>query len=598
MGGIRGIGRRSGRECVSGPSARPPVRLSARAPVSNGGREIVELRNNGGAQSKNAHPRATEPATLFVTLGLSVVGAIIGLQILTTVGVTPNTSIIGVLIAILLSRIPLSFFRRFRSIHRQNLVQTNISSATFGAANSLLVPVGIPILIGLPHLVGPMLFGACMGMLIDLAMLYWFFDSRLFPGSAPWPIGIAAAEAIIAGDEAGTRGALLVGSAAAGVIGSSNVFGLLTPIVGVSALPMAAFGIAFLGNPWALTMLGLGLLTRAYLPGPTGIDINAQLIPHGMMLGAGLVALVQAVIFVVTRERRTSNGDKAQHLDPGEKSPSDFNMNSYTRSGAETRAALFGGTGLYVVAAIVLALVGGLLTEMSIGQTAVWAVFAAVSCVAAEFIVGFSAMHAGWFPAFATALIFLIISLALGFPIAAAGLLVGFVVSGGPAFADAGYDLKAGWQLRGYGRDPEFEREGRKQQIFAALLGLLTALVVVTLFHNFYFERDLFPPVVRVYAATITAGIDGSQAWKLLLWAVPGALIQLIGGPKRQIGILFSTGLLILNAAAGWAVLIAICIRLLVARGKTVEGSPLTIMAAGLIAGDAVWSFGSAIFRP
>ncbi len=65
MGGIRGIGRRSGRECVSGPSARPPVRLSARAPVSNGGREIVELRNNGGAQSKNAHPRATEPATLF-----------------------------------------------------------------------------------------------------------------------------------------------------------------------------------------------------------------------------------------------------------------------------------------------------------------------------------------------------------------------------------------------------------------------------------------------------------------------------------------------------------------------------------------------------
>jgi len=36
---------------------------------------------------------------------------------------------------------------------------------------------------------------------------------------------------------------------------------------------------------------------------------------------------------------------------------------------------------------------------------------------------------------------------------------------------------------------------------------------------------------------------------------------------------------------------------LIVARGKTVEGSPLTIMAAGLIAGDALWSFGSALFR-
>jgi uncharacterized oligopeptide transporter (OPT) family protein len=534
---------------------------------------------------------------LFVTLALSVVGAIIGLQILTTIGVTPNTSIIGVLVAILLSRIPLSFFRRFRSIHRQNLVQTNISSATFGAANSLLVPVGIPILIGLPNLVAPMLFGATMGMLIDLAMLYWFFDSRLFPGSAPWPIGIAAAESILAGDEAGARGALLVGSAAAGAIGSSNVFGLLTPVIGVSALPMAAFGIAFLGNPWALTMLGFGLLTRAYLPGPTGIDINQQLIPHGMMLGAGLVALVQAVLFVLSRERERSRPVPIQNEDTegGKRSPTP--EVGYTRTAAETRAALLKGTGLYVMAAIALAVLGGLLTEMSVGQTALWAVFAAVSCVAAEFIVGFSAMHAGWFPAFATALIFLIIGLALGFPIAAAGLLVGFVVSGGPAFADAGYDLKAGWQLRGYGRDPEFEREGRKQQIVAALLGLLAALVVVTLFHNFYFERDLFPPVVRAYAATITAGIDGSQAWKLLIWAGPGALIQLIGGPKRQIGILFSTGLLILNAAAGWAVLVAICIRLIVARGKTVDGSPLTIMAAGLIAGDALWSFTSALFR-
>ncbi len=571
-------------------------RVPPTASQSTCGREFVELRNENGTRSNESHPRATEPATLFVTLGLSVVGAIIGLQILTTIGVTPNTSIIGVLIAILLSRIPLSFFKRFRSIHRQNLVQTNISSATFGAANSLLVPVGIPILIGLPNLVGPMLFGATMGMLIDLAMLYWFFDSRLFPGSAPWPIGIAAAEAILAGDEAGTRGALLVGSAAAGAVGSSNVFGLLTPLIGVSALPMAAFGIAFLGNPWALTMLGVGLLTRAYLPGPTGIDINEQLIPHGMMLGAGLVALVQAVVFVLSRERGRSKGEgtNAGGVEEVQTEPADV---GYTRTAADTKTALLRGTGLYVVAAIVLAIVGGLLTEMSIGQTAVWVVFAAVSCVAAEFIVGFSAMHAGWFPAFATALIFLIISLALGFPIAAAGLLVGFVVSGGPAFADAGYDLKAGWQLRGYGRDPDFEREGRKQQIVAALLGLLAALVVVTLFHGFYFERDLFPPVVRVYAATITAGIDGSQAWKLLMWAAPGALIQLIGGPRRQIGILFSTGLLILNAAAGWAVLTAICIRLIVARGKTVEGSPLTIMAAGLIAGDALWSFGSALFR-
>ena len=556
---------------------------------------MVERRDTKGMTPGESHPRATEATTLVLTLGLSVVGAIIGLQILTTIGVTPNTSIIGVLIAIVLSRIPLPVFKRFRSIHRQNLVQTNISSATFGAANSLLVPIGIPVLIGRPDLVAPMLIGAAMGMLIDLVMLYWLFDSRLFPGNAPWPIGVAAAEAILAGDEAGTRCAVLGASALGGVVGSSNAFGLLTPIVGVSALPMAAFGIAFLGNAWALTMLALGLLTRAYLPAATGIDLNEQLIPHGIMLGAGLVALGQAVFLVLSREVRNNNheGDASGDIP----APEHGEVPSYTRSTAETGAALCKGLGLYVIAAVVLAILGGLWTEMSNAQLAGWALFAAVSCVAAEFIVGFSAMHAGWFPAFATALIFLIVSLALGFPLAAAGLLVGFVVSGGPAFADAGFDLKAGWNIRGFGCDPAFEREGRKQQVYAAVLGLLTALVVVVLFHDFYFERDLFPPVVRVYAATIEAGIDGSQALQLLLWVGPGAVMQLIGGPKRQIGILFATGLLILNAAAGWAVLVAILIRLFLVGGKMKDRSPLTVMAAGFIAGDAVWSFGSALVR-
>ena len=576
-----------------GHFGRKGGRAERRKGVEAASRDMSDERDTKREQRHEPHPRATEPATLVLTLGLSVVGAIIGLQILTTIGVTPNTSIIGVLIAILLSRIPLSAFKRFRSIHRQNLVQTNISSATFGAANSLLVPIGIPVLIGRPDLVAPMLVGATMGMLIDLAMLYWFFDSRLFPGSAPWPIGIAAAEAILAGDEAGTRGALLGASALTGVVGSSNVFGLLTPVLGVGALPMAAFGIAFLGNAWALTMLGVGLLARAYLPALVDVDFNEQLIPHGIMLGAGLVALVQAVLFVVSRERR--NNKRADDSSAVESTPHATEPTTFTRGDSETRTALFKGTGLYVGAAVVLAILGGLWTEMSAAQLVAWVLFAAVSCVAAEFIVGFSAMHAGWFPAFATALIFLILSLALGFPVGAAGLLVGFVVSGGPAFADAGFDLKAGWHLRGFGSDADFEREGRKQQIVAASLGLMTALVVVALFHDFYFERDLFPPVVRVYAATIEAGIDGTQAMKLLLWAGPGVLIQIVGGPKRQLGVLFATGLLILNAAAGWAVLLAILIRFFVARGKMLDRSPLTVMAAGFIAGDALWSFGSAV---
>jgi hypothetical protein len=50
----------------------------------------------------------------------------------------------------------------------------------------------------------------------------------------------------------------------------------------------------------------------------------------------------------------------------------------------------------------------------------------------------------------------------------------------------------------------------------------------------------------------------------LLIWAVPGAIVQFIGGPDRQIGILFATGLLIMNPKAGWTALVALAIRLMI----------------------------------
>ncbi|UCC84375.1 MAG: OPT/YSL family transporter, partial [Gemmatimonadota bacterium] len=269
-----------------------------------------------------------------------------------------------------------------------------------------------------------------------------------------------------------------------------------------------------------------------------------------------------------------------------------------TRTREEARAGLLRGTGLYLLAGVLLAVGGGLWTEMGAPQLLGWVVFAAVACVAAEFIVGLAAMQAGWFPAFATALVFLLLGLFLGFPPGAAALMVGFVASGGPAFADAGYDFKTGWYLRGFGRDAAFELAGRRQQLIAALIGLLTALAMVALFHRSYFEADLFPPVARVYAAAISTGIDPDTGAKLLAWAVLGAILQLLGGPKRQLGILFATGLLILNPLAGWAVLVGLLVRIAWARGDTaVEGAPSTVFAGGLIAGDALWSFGASFFR-
>ena len=122
-----------------------------------------------------------EPLLLIVSIGLSVLGAIIGMQLIVSLGISANTSIIGALIAIVFSRIPLQVTRRFRVLERQNLVQTAISSATFGAANSLMIPLGVPFAMGMPELVTPMLIGSIAAMLVDGAMLYNLFGSKIFP---------------------------------------------------------------------------------------------------------------------------------------------------------------------------------------------------------------------------------------------------------------------------------------------------------------------------------------------------------------------------------------------------------------------------------
>lgn len=57
------------------------------------------------------HPKAWDPQVLILGLPLAVVGCIIGLELIVRTGVTPNTSIIGALFAILLSRIPVAFLR-------------------------------------------------------------------------------------------------------------------------------------------------------------------------------------------------------------------------------------------------------------------------------------------------------------------------------------------------------------------------------------------------------------------------------------------------------------------------------------------------------
>src|SRR5437588_12245024 len=231
----------------------------------------------GGAMPSTAaelqHPSTFAPATLIFLLILCIFGAVIGVQLILQLGVTPNTSIIGALVAMLLARLPGAIFARYRSIHVQNLAQSAISAATFGAANSMLLPIGVPFLLGRPDLIIPMLIGAALSMLLDAYMLYRMFDSRIFPATGTWPPGIAAAEAIRAGDAGGRRALLLVAGIGVGMFGSWL------------KIPMSAFGVAFIGNVWALSMFGIGLLVRGYATPVAGIAIAKYYLPHGFLVG-------------------------------------------------------------------------------------------------------------------------------------------------------------------------------------------------------------------------------------------------------------------------------------------------------------------------
>ena len=507
------------------------------------------------------HPSLFEPWTLVFGAALALLGAVIGMELLTRVGITPNSSIIAAVIAIAVGRVPLAFTRRFRSTARQNLLQTVISAATFGGANAVLLPAGMVWLFGRPDLVPAMIFGAVLGALLDIAMLYRLFGTQAFPAEGLWPAGIATAECLRAGDEGGKRAALLVTGGVVGALG--RAVGIPTDIVGV----------CWIGNQVALLMFGLGLLARGYAPEMLGVDLAAIHAPQGVMIGAGAVALWQMGREV--RGRNTPGGA------PGR------------TAGLRTFAT---GYLSFAGAAALVAVLTGLVTGMGVTGVLAFSAFAAAAALISELLVGVSAMHSGWFPAFATSLIFLLLGMLLGFPPLALVVLAGFASATGPAFADMGYDLKAGWILRGEGKDPDYERQGRRAQRAAEVFGLLVASGLVLLTYASYFEADLFPPYDRVAVATIAAGQNPGLAGELALWTIPGAIVQFLGGPSRQMGVLFATGLLIVNPIAGWTALAALLLRRLVSwRTGARFDAPRYILAGGLIAGSALMSFSSGV---
>ncbi|MFT3754648.1 MAG: OPT/YSL family transporter [Pseudoxanthomonas sp.] len=512
------------------------------------------------------HPRALAPANLLLTLALSLCGAVVGIQMLVSLGITPNTSLIGALAAMALARIPWAGFAGYRSIHSQNLAQTSISSASFGAANSLFLPIGIPFLFGLPEMVVPMLVGVTLAMLLDGFLLYRLFGSPAFPATQAWPMGVAAAEAIKAGDSGGRQARRLLVGLAVGAAGN------------LAGLPMSALGVALIGGMAAMVAFGIGLLVRGYAEPLLGIDLAAMYVPHGMMIGAGAMAVVQ-MARVLSRRAKPVAADAQEQ--PAGAAP--------VRSGRMLRLGWLG----YLAIMILLTAGTGIYVGMPWPMLVGFVIYGTFSAFIHEVLVGIAAMHSGWFPAFAIALISLLIGIIIGFPPEALVVLAGFSAATGPAFADMGYDLKAGWLLRGEGRDPQFEWEGRRQQWLAGLVGFGVAAVVVALTHKYFFAQGLVAPINQAYVAAIKTGASPDLARSLVVWGVVGAAVQAIGGVRRQLGVLLATGLLIVNPMAGWMVALGLVFRVWWQRRNGAQSDKtLEVFAGGVIAGDALCGFG------
>ena len=512
-------------------------------------------------RDKKERVSALEPNVISIGIILAVLAAVICMQLIGNVGVTPNTSLIGAIFAMILARVPLSSLKNYKSMERQNMLQTIVSGAGFAAANCGFIAVGILWGLEKTEYILPMTIGCILGTTISIVIVGKLFDSPLFPAQGAWPPGVATASAIQAGDEGGKKGRRLIEGIVVGVIGS------------YFKLPVAGIGIVFIANIFSMAGLGIGLVLRGYsrqifsIFGMVDFNLGATKIPQGIMIGAGIVALLQSLA-IIFKSRKKDEELAA----------------TTTVSSVESKKTLVAGFGSLIVASVVTAVITGIFSGMGGGEMALWVFWCAFSSLVGMLLVGMAAMHSGWFPAFAISTIFMTVAILLGFQPLAIAVMTGFIGSVGPCFADMGYDLKTGWILRGKGEDVEYEKYGRRQQIIIEAIGGVIGILVVLLFSKALMSQNVIPPISKVFAATITAGTDPAIMKEMLMWALPGAFIQFIFG-KKMVGVLFATGLLLNSPIYGIGVLIAVTVRL-------IFGSEfMEVRDAGLIAADGLFGF-------
>lgn len=502
-----------------------------------------------------------EPQILALGVLLAIFAAAICMQIIGRIGTTPNTSLIGAIFAMIFARIPIEIMRSFRNLERQNYIQTIVSGAGFAASNCAFVAIAIVFIMGRNDLIVPMAFGTMFGSVVSVFIIGRIFDSSIFPAQAAWPPGVATASTIQAGDEGGEKGRRLLQGLAIGVLGS------------YFKLPIAGIGIVFIANILSMAGLGIGLILRGYSPQILGFNLGQTSIPQGVMIGAGLMALIQCLVSLYKNTKKDEDGELKISV-PDSVLPKILSSSFL----------------IHIGGAIFAAILTGIFAEMSILQICGWVIWTSLSSTMAMLLVGMAAMRSGWFPGFAITTIFMSFAILMGFPPLAIAIMTGYLSSVGPTFADMGFDLKTGWILRGKGSDLEHELYGRKQQVNIEALGVIIGVAVVIIFGNMFLAENIYPPISKAFTTAISAGSNMSLVKELALWAIPGMIIQFAFGNK-MVGVLFATGLILNNPLYGVGVLAAVVARMIFGTKF------MDVRAAGLITGDGIFGFLSSVAR-
>src|SRR5699024_11150211 len=145
--------------------------------------------------------------------------------------------------------------------------------------------------------------------------------------------GVAAAETIKAGDKGGKQ---------AGFLGMGILLGAGGTFLGI---PMSAAGISFIANIFAMLAFGSGLVISGYSLGLFNYDFNENYVAHGIMIGAGLVALTK---FIIILSKDLKKNKEMLDSSEGNGEESEF---EYTRTSKQVGKAFGIGYVAYIIGA-------------------------------------------------------------------------------------------------------------------------------------------------------------------------------------------------------------------------------------------------------